>query len=89
MSKEHVFIPISTVGGATITVGTAGHIFGGFSLNGSGGGTTITIINGTATIMSTSAGANALISVTCPPLAFPIVATCSGTGFYSLYVSSN
>jgi len=85
-----VFVPISTVGGAGITVATAtGQLFGGFFLNGSAGGETLTVKNGATTIITTSAGANAFISVNLatPVRCSQIVATCSGTGFYTVFVA--
>jgi hypothetical protein len=85
-----VFQPISTVGGATITVSSAyGNIFGGAYLNGSAGGTTLVVRNGAVAILSTSAGAAALIPIYPAPTACPngIVATCSGTGFYTVLVA--
>ncbi|MBU2052505.1 hypothetical protein KKH13_04850 [Patescibacteria group bacterium] len=85
-----VYRPISTVGGAGITVATgSGTLYGGFFLNGSAGGETLTIKNGATIIAITSAGANVFISVVLPsPIALSqIVATCSGTGFYSVFVA--
>lgn len=85
-----VYVPISTVGGAGITVATAtGQLFGGFFLNGSAGGETITVKNSATTIITTSAGVGAFISVNLatPVRCSQIVATCSGTGFYSVFVA--
>lgn len=85
-----VYTPISTVGGAGITVATAsGQLFGGFFLNGSAGGETITIKNSATTIFTTSAAANVFISNVLPsPITLTqIVATCSGTGFYSVFIA--
>ena len=85
-----VYAPISTTGGNGITVATGtGQLFGGFFLNGSAGGDTITVKNGTVTILSTSAAANALIVVNLdsPIRLSQIVATCSGTGFYSVFIA--
>ena len=85
-----VFVPISTVGGAGITVATAtGQLFGGFFLNGSAGGETLTVKNGATTIITTSAGVGAFISVNLatPVRCSQIVATCSGTGFYTVFVA--
>lgn len=85
-----VYRPISTVGGAGITVAVAsGQLFGGFFLNGSAGGETLTVKNSATTIFITSAAANVFISeVFASPVALAqIVATCSGTGFYSVFVA--
>jgi len=82
--------PISTVGGAGITVAVAsGQLFGGFFLNGSAGGETLTIKDSATTIAITSAAANVFISVVLPsPIALDqIVATASGTGFYTVFVA--
>jgi len=91
MNRRSVYTPISTTAGAGITVAVAsGNKFGGFFLNGSAGGETITVKNGTTTILTTSAAANAFIPVV---LAVPInlsqiVATCSGTGFYTIFITT-
>ena len=85
-----VYEPISTVGGAGITVAVgSGTLLGGFFLNGSAGGETITINNGATTIYSTSAAANVAINVNLasPIACSQIVATCSGTGFYTVFVA--
>lgn len=85
-----VYVPISTVGGAGITVAVAsGQMFGGFFLNGSAGGETITIKNSATTIYTTSAAANVAINVNlaAPVACSQIVATCSGTGFYTVFVA--
>ena len=85
-----VFAPISTVAGNGITVAVgSGQLFGGFFLNGSAGGETITIKDGATTILTTSAGATAFIPVVlaAPIRCSQIVATCSGTGFYSVFVA--
>jgi len=85
-----VYRPISTTAGSGITVATAsGTLWGGFVVNGSAGGETITIKNSATTIITTSAGANAYITLVLNnPVAFSqIVATCSGTGFYSVFVA--
>ena len=84
------YAPTSTVGGATITVATKnGTLFGGFVLNGSAGGTTITVYNSATLIITTSAGANAFIPVVLatPIACTQIVATCSGTGYYSVFMA--
>jgi hypothetical protein len=88
MSQRTSCTYIATVGGAGITVPTgSGTIFCGFALNGSAGGTTLTIKDGTTTIMSTTAAGDALINDgPVMPLACPngIVASCSGTGSYAI-----
>ena len=89
--KTLASIPVTTVGGAGITVATSsGRFLCGFYLNGSADGTTLTIKNGSTTIITTSAAAAILL---CQPFCVPvicssgIVATCSGTGSYTLFVS--
>ena len=88
--KDRVYLPVSTVAGAGITIATAsGQLLGGFILNGSAGGETLTVKNGATTIITTSAGANAFISLNLatPVRCSQIVATCSGTGFYTVFYS--
>ena len=80
----------STTGGNGITITSAR--FGGFILNGSAGASTLTIKDGTQTLLVTSAGANVLITEVLPtPIAFRdgAVITCSGTGFYSILYAPN
>lgn len=89
MSKNRaVFAYTKTVGGNSVTVPTAnGVVFGGFIMNGSGGGSTVTVKDGSTTLFSTSAGADAYITYNPPqPIACPdgIAVTCSGTGFYTV-----
>ena len=89
-SMGYTFIPVSTVGGAAMTVATGtGPLFGGFILNGSAGGCTLTVKDSATTLLTTSAAASALISVMQmnPIRCNPIVTTVSGTGFYSILVS--
>ena len=86
-----IYTPISTVGGAGITVAvSSGNKFGGFFLNGSAGGETLTVKNGATTILTTSAAANVFIPVVlaAPVALSQIVATASGTGFYSIFFST-
>lgn len=89
MARDNfVYAPKSTVGGATITLSTgSGTLFGGFFLNGSAGGTTITVYNSATLIISTSMGANAFVNVNLnnPVALTQIVATCSGTGYYTVF----
>lgn len=89
MSQRTSATYLATVGGAAITVPVgSGTIFCGFALNGSAGGTTLTIKDSATTLMSTTAGANALINdgpimpVACPN---GIAASCSGTGSYTVF----
>ena len=88
MHRGTIYVPVSTVGGATITVAkSSGKQFGGFFLNGSAGGTTITILNSATTIYATSAGAAAMITLNlaAPVSLTQLIATCSGTGYYTLF----
>lgn len=88
--KGYTYVPISTVAGSGITVATgSGQLFGGFFLNGSAGGETLTVKNNTTTILTTSAAANVFIPVVlATPVALSqIVATCSGTGYYTVFVA--
>lgn len=83
-NRQFVYAHEDTVGGAGITVTGK---WGGFVLNGSGGGSTITVKDGTVTVYATSAGADVQIPLTLAvPVAFTggIVASISGTGFYSV-----
>lgn len=89
--KSHVYTILSTVGGAGITVATAsGQKFGGFFVNGSAGGETITIKNSATTVITTTVAANVFASAVLPvPIAMAqIVATCSGTGFISVFFTT-
>jgi len=77
----------ATVGGASVAITTALG-FAGFYLNGSAGGTTLTISDGTTAIMSTSAAASTVITVIpCQTIRFltSISAACSGTGSYTVF----
>lgn len=89
MGKIHsAYAHVDTVGGASLTLDA--QKFGGFFLNGSDGGSTLAIKDGATTILSTSAAANALISIVLDvPIAHStsLLAVCSGTGFYSVFVA--
>ncbi len=84
-----VYAHESTVGGAELTL--TAQKFGGFILNGSAGSATLSIYDGAVLIAKTSAGANETIAVNfAAPVAFStsLLATCSGTGFYSVFVAT-
>lgn len=83
-----VYAHKSTVGGAELTL--SAQKFGGFILNGSAGSSTLNIYDGAILIAKTSAGANEMIAVNfAAPIAATtsLLATCSGTGFYSVFVA--
>ena len=89
--KDRSFTYFATTAGADVTVVAGACKFGGFFLNGSAGGSTLNIYDGVNLIVSTSAGANVLIPLFLPtPLSFRtnLLATCSGTGFYSVLFST-
>jgi len=91
MKGAYEYTHVSTVGGATVVASATPAKLGGFFLHGSGGGSTITVKDGATTILSTSAGANALIPVVfASPVAMrtSILGTCSGTGYYSILIST-
>jgi hypothetical protein len=86
---HNAYAHISTVGGASLT--QVAQKFGGFALNGSAGASTLSIYDGTTLVISTSAAANAVIIINLAvPVAFrtSLLATCSGTGHYSVFVAS-
>ena len=86
--REFVYAHVSTVGGAEMTL--AAQKFGGFILNGSNG-STLSIYDGSTLIISTSAAAGVAIPVVFnSPIAMrnSLLATCSGTGFYSVLVTT-
>lgn len=80
-----------TIGGANMDVSTVGAKWGGFILNGSVGSSTITIKDGAVVLYVTSAGANQVITVNYQtPIACTtsLLATCSGTGYYSVFLAA-
>lgn len=84
---NEVYAIVSTVGGAEMSLGAKK--FGGFFLNGSAGSATLNIYNGGTLIYATSAGADANIALNlATPIACnPLAVTCSGTGYYSVFVA--
>lgn len=89
MSKYgFVYVHKDTVAGGEMIASSTAAKFGGFTLNGSAGSATLNILDGATTIYATSAGADSKISVVLPaPIACTtsLLATCSGTGFYSVF----
>ena len=91
MRERGAYLHISTVGGAEVTASAGPAKLGGFFLNGSAGSSTLNILDGSTVILSTSAGANELITVNLNvPIAMRnnILGTCSGTGFYSIFIAT-
>lgn len=89
MGKEFVYTHSSTVAGGEQTL-AAGKL-GGFVVNGSAGSATLSIYDGTVLLITTSAGANQHIAeVWNAPIACrtSILGTCSGTGFYSILITT-
>ncbi len=89
MGRNRVYAHKDTVGGADMTL--AAGKYGGFMLNGSAGSSTLTIYDGTVLMVATSAGANVVIrEIYEVPIACTtsILGTCSGTGYYSILIST-
>ena len=72
--RGYVYAHKDTVAGNEMIISATGIKFGGFYLNGSADGDTITIKDGGTTIFSTAAGAGAVISII---LNVPIACTTS------------
>ena len=88
VGARFVYAHKDTVAGGEMIVNAEAAKFGGFTLNGSAGSSTLSILDGAVIVMQTSAGANAMINVNLEvPIAFTtsLLATCSGTGYYSVF----
>lgn len=89
MAKGFVYGHVGTVAGSEMTL-VAGKL-GGFMLNGSAGSATLSLLDGAVLLIKTSAGADQVIQrVYEAPIACTtsILATCSGTGYYRVFIST-
>lgn len=85
-----VYIHVTTAGGADITIASSAVGWGGFILNGSAGGCTLTLKDSVGTTFyTTSAAATVIIPVVfaAPVVLNGLTATASGTGAYSVLVT--